>query len=298
VTPKAVFFLRSDIQMQEIYGSAAWPVVQFQEMWHRLEGQGHEIAWHPHVWRWSDQWGCWFQETKDSPWIAECLEVGYSDFAKRFGSNPVTCHMGWTFHNNCTMQKLAELGVKIDFSASPGVHFGGGPGDGGTVFDNRIDWLETPFEWYRPSESDYRRPARAGEKELAIIEVPKFTSESGVLRWLKDIAARGKRTPGHEAGAAVFLQVTALPVLYGTIIKQRLQRKEAEPFFATYFHPDELLGGKQHSSVGFLYSLDHLEKNLLRLIDSARKKGRDVAFVTGVEALKYIQRLDTRGTPG
>ncbi|UCD57397.1 MAG: hypothetical protein JSV16_16595 [Candidatus Hydrogenedentota bacterium] len=289
VGPKLVFSLRSDIQIKEIYGAASWSIDQYADTWRGLEEEGHELAWHPHLWRWSNEWGCWFQEARDSEWIDGCLELGFSEFSEALGEDPTTCHMGWAFHNDVTMRKLSELGLKVDFSASPGVYYEGGPGNAGTAFDNRADWLGTPQKWYHPSEADFRRPARAGESELAIIEVPKFTSSSGILKRVKDLASRTRKLSRSTPGTAAFLQITALPVLYNRIIRERLQRVEAEPFFATYFHPDELLADRPPSARGFLYSLENLRKNLIGIIEAVRKEGRDVAFVTGAEALRYIR---------
>ena len=40
---KALFFLRSDTQIEEIHGTAAWPVLEYDEIWRRLESEGHAI---------------------------------------------------------------------------------------------------------------------------------------------------------------------------------------------------------------------------------------------------------------
>jgi hypothetical protein len=288
VTVKAVFFLRSDVQMSEICGEASWPALEYAKMWRELEKEGHELAWHPHLWRWSPERKCWFQETKDSAWIDECLEIGHEAIVEAIGKAPQSSHMGWTFHNNTSMKKLSQLGVKIDFSASPRVFSEGGPGDAGTTYDNMIDWRGTPQAWYRPSEDDYRRPARAGERELSIIEAPKFSSRSGILKKAKGLASRS-RTASEEATAA-FVQITALPIIYRRVIRERLETEEAEPFFATYFHADELLADRPRSARGFLYSLSNLEKNIIGIVEEAGKKGREVAFLTGAAALRHIDK--------
>jgi hypothetical protein len=284
IRPRAVFCIRSDTQMQAVHGPESGPVWRYADLWRQLESEGHEMAWHPHLWRWDERDGCWFQETRDSEWIMKCLNVGHSEFSRAFGRPPVTCHMGWTFHNDATMQTISNLGVKIDFSASPGVYFEGGPGDAGSKFDNRIDWIGTPQRWYHPSSADYRRPPQGAETGLPLVELPKFTSQSALLKKAKGFASRSRK----GARSSVFLQVTALPLLYGRIIKERFRSPEAEPFFATYFHPDELLQAGYGSSRGFLYSLDNLERNLVSIIETAGKKGRDVAFVTGAEVVREI----------
>ena len=288
VEPKVVFCLRSDVQMQEICDDAAWMIKHYSDLWRRLADEGHELAWHPHLWRWSDEAKCWHQDIEDSEWIDRCLEIGLSGFSEALGSSPVTCHMGWTFHNDVTMKKISESGLKVDFSACPDVYHMGGPGNTGSTFDNMIDWRGTPQRWYRPSEADYRRPSRGGEKELDIVEVPKFTSQSKILKKAKQLASCGGKASGAEAEASAFLQITALPVIYERIIRERLQCQEADPFFASYFHPDELLPDRPRSAKGFLYSLDNLEKNLMRIIETARKSGRDVKFATGGDVVKYI----------
>ncbi|MBI5114925.1 hypothetical protein HZA56_00465 [Candidatus Poribacteria bacterium] len=288
VKPKVIFCLRADTQMRDIYGDAAWPITKYADLWRSLEQDGHELAWHPHLWRWSNESGCWYQETEDENWISECLETGHAGFTKALGKTPVTCHMGWTFHNNVSMRRISELGLRVDFSGCPGVFFGGGPGSAGTVFDNKIDWLGTPLRWYRPSEVDYRRPAGGGEAGLSVVEIPKFTTRSGVLRKVKGLAARGKRAPGTGAATAAFLQITSLPMLYSRVIAERLACREADPFFATYFHPDELLADRPRSAKNFLYSLANLEKNVKGLVRAARQDGREVSFVTGAEALEYM----------
>jgi hypothetical protein len=288
IRPKVVFCLRSDFQMKEIYGEAAWPIQRYSDMWSRLADEGHELAWHPHLWRWSDDWECWYQDIQDAEWIRKCLKTGLSAYSEATASSPITCHMGWTFHNNLTMNLISEFGLKVDFSASSGVYYEGGPGNTGTVFDNMIDWRETPHGWYRPSESDYRRPARSGENELEIVEVPKFTSQSRLLKKAKRLASRSSEKSGSESGTSVFLQITALPILYERVIKERLACQEAEPFFVSYFHPDELLSDRPRSAKGFLYSLDNMERNLVKLVDAARAKGKDVEFATGDDVVEHV----------
>ncbi len=285
--PKIIFCVRADLQMKEIYDSAAWPLEEYLPLWRQLSEWGHEIAWHPHLWRWSSTHACWYQETEDPGWIIECLETGFSAFTSVWGRAPVTCHMGWTFHSDISMKTIERLGVKMDFSASPGVFFEGGPGAAGTVFDNRIDWRGTPQKWYRPSQDDYRRPARGDEIELDIVEIPKFTSSAGMLKTAKRLASGARK--GGGSLESVFVQIAILPLLYKNVIDERLACEQAEPFFATFFHPDELMHHEPFSAGAFLYSQGHMQKNITRLIEKSRKKGRNVCFVTGSEALEHIR---------
>lgn len=289
IQPKIIFCIRSDLQMKEWYGSAGWMLEEYRSLWRELEDEGHEIAWHPHLWRWSERSRCWYQEVEDAEWIVQCLETGHADFAAKWGKKPFTCHMGWTFHNNISMHAISRLGLRMDFSASPEVFFPGGPGAAGTVFDNRIDWRGTPQSWYRPSQTDYRRPPEKGEAALDIIEFPKFSSGARRLRILKHISSGRKRKSKSQAGKGVFLQVTLLPFLYKQIIEEQMNCERSGPFFASFFHPDELLKGKALSPQSILYSGANLEKNLGSIIEKNRKQGkRNVHFVTGPEAVDFV----------
>jgi hypothetical protein len=286
--PKIIFCVRSDLQMKELYGSAGWMLEEYRPLWRELEDEGHEIAWHPHLWRWSETSRCWYQEIEDAQWIVRCLETGHADFEAKWGKKPFTCHMGWTFHNNVSMHTINRLGLKMDFSASPGVFFAGGPGAAGTTFDNRIDWRGTPKSWYRPSQADYRRPGEKRESELDIIEIPKFTSGARRLRFIKRLASGSKGKSELESGNAVFLQVTALPFLYKQIIAEQMGCERSGPFFASFFHPDELLRKRSFSSNTIVYSRNNLEKNLCSLIEKGKQRGKEVRFATGPEAIDFV----------
>jgi len=176
----------------------------------------------------------------------------------------------------------------MDFSASPGVFFAGGPGAAGTTFDNRVDWRGTPKSRYRPSQADCRRPGEKGESELDIIEIPKFTSGARRLRFLKRLASGSKGKSELESGNAVFLQVTALPFLYKQIIAEQMGCERSGPFFASFFHPDELLRKRSFSSNTIVYSRNNLERNLCSLIEKGKQRGKEVRFATGPEAIDFV----------
>jgi len=175
--PPITWCVRSDLQMAEIYGDCAWPYRQFEKLWRKLEASGDEIAWHPHLWRWSDAHGCWYQETEDDEWIAECLERGYEALCKTYGGRIITSRMGWEFHNNVTMQKIDELGIQLDMSAVPGRRRKA-KSDRGSMKHGELDWEITGPEPYHPSCKDYRRPAVDGETALDVMEVPRAACKS------------------------------------------------------------------------------------------------------------------------
>ena len=244
--------VRSDVQMKEIYGDAAWPYLEFRELWQRLQSRGDEIAWHPHVWRWSDEHRCWYQEIHDDEWIEQCLEEGYQALCRAVGRPVQSCRMGWEFHNNTSMQTLDRLGVRVDLSATPG-HYCEGTGDRGSIFHKYTDWRGTPESPYQPSVMDYRRPAREGEQELGLTEVPLWGHVA--LRWralgrayvAAKHLARGRVREALLSRKETMFHIPAFtmpPMIFTSSIGQaRVSDVPWGPVVAA-FHCDELLRGK------------------------------------------------------
>jgi len=110
---KITWFLRADDQMKVVFDDYAYPLRNFWNLWRKLKDQGNEIGWHPHLWRWSDQNGCWHQEISDKQWIGCCLENGHREFVKLF-KDLTSARTGWAFHDNFTMKKVNDLGLIAD----------------------------------------------------------------------------------------------------------------------------------------------------------------------------------------
>ena len=162
------------------------------------------------------------------------------------------------------MKKLDELGVKVDFSAVPGLRT---TSNSYKKFPYNIyDWYITPRLQYHPAETDYRRAPREGENGLSILEVPNFTSNSifwGIIAGLQ--MARKMKTPAQliqSLGKPTYwVNLTGIQRLYSPLIKglrKRLESQSRSPvFFVTYFHADELIENKSS-----IYSRDNLRRNL------------------------------------
>jgi len=187
--PKITWFVRSDEQLGIIFDDYAYPLRNFRNLWERLQKQGDEIGWHPHLWRWSNRNKCWYQEVSDKKWISHCLENGHKEFIK-LAKNLTSVRMGWSFHNNFTMKKINDLSISVDLSAFPGIRHEGSPDERGSYFVNEYDWSITPHEPYIPSKQDYRRPAKNNEQNLSILEVPITTAPKSKRRILVEEAIR------------------------------------------------------------------------------------------------------------
>jgi len=119
---KLTWYVRSDFQIKEIYGSAGWCLKEFSSFWKELEKEGDEIGWHLHLWRWEPQNKIWYQEIQDEEWIKKCILKGFMAFKEERKMPPLAVRMGWVFHNNLTMKEISTLGVKVDLSAIPGLN--------------------------------------------------------------------------------------------------------------------------------------------------------------------------------
>ena len=291
---KITWCVRSDLQMQQIYGDCEWPYAEFAELWKRLAAQGDEIAWHPHLWRWSEQHGCWYQEIEDKEWIRDCLCRGYEGLSRAIGHALITSRMGWEFHNDITMEQINDLGIKVDFSAVPG-RFTPGHRDGwGSVFNCYVDWRNTPERPYVPSVSDYRREAEAQETALTVIELPmsifrsKLLSMGAYLR--RAVRAKGRDrvrqllTVRSRSADSLKAYITIHPHIFSRLAATQISRakESGRAFLVTAFHADEMLG--RTGRMRKLYNAGYIATNLNYLRSVAHRHGVKLRFAAPLEA--------------
>jgi len=284
--------VRSDDQMARIHGHPAWAYRSFSEIWSDVRAAGDEIAWHAHLWRWDEDASCWFQEIEDKEWATACLTEGHEALRILLDHSLVTSRMGWEFHNDHTMQTVDALGIKYDFTAIPGWYT---PGETsrGSRFHCYSDWRETPRGPYRPSVTDYRKPADDGQEALSLLEVPLSTFASnfwGGLRTVrKAIRKRGPLglgaafRPDTWSSSPIKAYVTIRPVIFSKLIAARLRAVEQSPdgtaILATAFHPDEFLDDDESK----LYSSRHCPVNLRAIVTQAQARSIEPVFVTVAE---------------
>jgi hypothetical protein len=221
----------------------------------------------------------------DTAWQAKMLDEACSAYREIFPGRARSVRMGWDFHNNTTMKKLSELGIKTEFSALPGLRTR--LPSGAMLVYNIFDWYISPRAPYHPSVSDYRRGAVEGEKELDVVEIPIFISASAIwglisglqfARKMKDPTAilRAVRKPSYV------INITGKPKLFAPLLNDldgRLRRNKENYFFATYFHADELLNNKSS-----LYSRQNLCANLVSIIRICEAQGFAANFISAGEA--------------
>lgn len=283
--------IRSDEQIAGIYGDPAWSYGQFGEIWQQMREAGDELAWHPHLWRWAEHDGCWYQETEDAAWIEDCLDEGYGALADRMGDAPRTSRMGWEFHNNASMNTLRKLPVEVDMTAIPGRFIAGGPDRDGSVFARHLDWRGAPEEAYVPKTSDYRKPARPGEENglvelpMSVFRSPSLSAVAALRRLPRQPVAQSVTELTHLA-QPLKAYITSNPYVFGRLAAGQMARaqRQRHGLLVTAFHPDELLSG--YGDAG--NSAANFRTNLQRLRRMAQQKGVRLRFMNAREALDTI----------
>lgn len=292
---RITWFVRSDEQMKIIFDDYVYPLKKFRNLWKGLEHQGDEIGWHPHLWRWSKQNKCWYQEIYDKKWMSHCLEKGHKEFLK-LAKNLTSVRMGWGFHNTFTMKKINDLGLTVDLSASPGLEHQGSPDERGSHFLNAYDWSTTPEKPYHPSQQDYRRPAKNNEKGLNILEIPITTAPKkpnkiliGKALKLTPISLRRRLLKGADIQSKhtqhryiVNITDSGFQHIAKRKLRQARRNPETDTNLVAIFHPIEFFKPKAFHIFG---------KNLTILAELSKILKIPLRFLTATQMAKEIKNV-------
>jgi hypothetical protein len=275
-------FIRSDFQIAELCGTPGWMLHEFSGLWEQFINKGHEIGWHPHLWRWSEKIGSWYQEMFDAKWIKEqCLNPGFADFKRQLPVN--ISRMGWCYHNNITMSFMDTLGIEADFSGLAGLVSGIRDGRALRSFDIS-DWSLTPDYAYYPSMVDYRRPARYGEDSLSILEVPQNTLRLSTSLRIGRIVKTLLRGKPIDASTRLMINMYSHnSYLVRIFVEQHLTRARSEmhPVILSWpIHADDLL---------LEVNLHTFRRNMDLLKNTAKQFKVKLGFKTATQVIKHIK---------
>lgn len=256
------WMLRSDEQMATVYGEPAHAADEFADFWTSRREAGDEIGWHPHTWRYSEAERVWYQELSDEDWIRSCFEDGFASLTRRFPFR--ASKTGWTYHNNVTMRLLADLGVKVDLSAIPGMAYKGTvPGTNHPL--GEYDWTRCPQEPYHPRVDDYQLPGDGSA--LPILEVPNWTFPIG---WARRLLHRARGRSWRDF---------ANPAKNPSLVENGFGNPPHTVPFVCYFHPEELL------SPTWMFGVAEVVKNITNLLEACRDRGTGSRFVVASELI-------------
>jgi len=264
---KVTFLIRSDSCIAETFGEYAYCAKVSHDFLDELRSEGHEIGWHPHLWRWTGKWAA---ELEDGEYMKQCFVKGFDSLCDYFRVRSV--RTGWDFMSNEIMQILESLGLRTDFSALPGIKYQ--EGEHGI----RCDWIGAPTTFYFPSRKDYRRPAV--EACFNVLEMPiTLTKTPRPVRWFHLFADRCRKaqrwgTP-YEA-----MNFAKHPIFNWNGFDRVFTEDEHTKYVLSYFHPSDV------ASAG-IFSIEYLENNIKYLLTRCREQKRQLITMTATEAAEH-----------
>jgi hypothetical protein len=249
--PKVIWHLRSDCQIEEIWGSWCYPCEEYLHLWKDFESQGDEIGWHAHLWRLNERDNSWYQEINDRDWIAHCLLNGYHAISKYFKIRGA--RMGWSFHDNFTMNILKSIGIEYDLSAIPGLK-------NLNCVNNIYNWENADLIPYFPSNNNYMI---GNIEKNSILEIPITTYD---LPTYMKLFLRKRLMTANIAKSPFFFK--------HALKKIERSKKHCCSILNAFFHPSDLKSGNA------LFSSRYFEKNLMSIYNLKNFK---ILFVTPSE---------------
>lgn len=253
---KATWFIRADSQIGYYFGDDAYLFSKYKELWDRFILRGHELAWHPHLYKFQNH--VWEQELDEvelfnqmESSLRAIYDQGWTIKASRIGE---------AYFSNAISANLKKLGIKVDSSALPGRIRKDG--------ERTIDWLNVPRKPYYPSANDYRIPA---DRMVSHLEIP-FT--------MVDVIADYDTIPLKRYVDLSFWHRSIKDGIEASIQENMI--------FNTIIHPSTVIPGIVSKPHGLLsFSMDEVKKNLDFILDTAEKKSIEYQFVTISEIKQF-----------
>lgn len=266
LVPRLIWNIRADKQVKYFHGKYEYC---FEEYFKHLHdpNQNDEIAWHHHMY--DEKEGVFFPNF-NKEFIIEQIPEAYS-FIKKY--NLRTLHTGWCFNNTYSINKYNDVGIKIDYSYLPGVYM---------IHESGYDYSRVKnFSPFIPSRSDYQKSLKDSNSN-SITEIPTSTVKNRFLS-IKNILGNARRKNYNVLNACKysFIQINANPVLFKPFVKSFFRDNKDNDYFITYFHADELLSNDLKSiPAKLLYDKSFMSKNIIYLINMAKKHNREISFET------------------
>ena len=169
------WFLRADPQIRETWGRADHVAEACPEILRAIDDHGDACGIHPHVWRWSQRLGGWFNDMGDPDWVAECLSTSIEAFRGMVGRAPDACRFGDRWLDQRAVDLMGESGIRYDLTIEPGLR-DGSVGDDPHATGRLPDYRGAPRVPYRPAEGRFLEPAAGADATGALWMVPVTTT--------------------------------------------------------------------------------------------------------------------------
>ena len=151
------WFYRLDPQIEEGYGRADFPLTKYEFYIESFQKNGDDIGIHPHYYKWSDIHKTWVQNRGDENWTHYCVQMCFEVFAKTLGKKSDSIRFGERWMSNSALALAEKMGARFDLTPEPG-HQARGALVNDELFTGFLpDYIDTPQEPYRPSQTDFRK---------------------------------------------------------------------------------------------------------------------------------------------
>jgi hypothetical protein len=160
--------LRIDPQIALGYGTPAYVFRRYGSFVEDALHAGDAVGVHPHAWRWDGPDQGWVSDHLDQAWVNECLEMAVSTYVDELGAAPSFHRYGGLWMSTATMNRVRDLGVRIDLTVEPGQPpiIGSAPHLGGLYRGGTADCRSAPRHPYHPDAQDFCRAAPGRTDDL------------------------------------------------------------------------------------------------------------------------------------
>ena len=259
------WFVRADGQLESILGDAAYLLEKYENFWNAVTRAGHELGWHPHLYR---------QAKADDPAILitdprkaqEELERLWSKVRTSLPATSFRHGEGW--HTEETYSTVERLGFRCDSTAIPGRQGAAG---------HPMNWSNAPNQPYFPAPSNL---CQAG-LERPLLELPMNT-------WLL-------QAPYDASPRIRYMNPAVHPELFANALRNWENTRKFSPselhIWVMIFHPDEILASLEKDEL-YSRSAAALCGNLLSFEESLQRVGQEFEWVTVSQAAqRWKQQL-------
>lgn len=247
------WFIRVDGQLESVLGSAEYLLEKHNSAWTELQKAGHELAWHPHLYRQPRQ-------ADPATLISDPMEAGdelerlWESIKNSFHPQAFRNGEGW--HTPKTYAVIENFGFGCDSTAIPGRRGSKG---------HPMNWEKAPNLPYFPSAGDLCTPGAP----RPMVELPMNTWR---LQGPDDATARLR-----------YLNPAVHPHIFAKALKNwENARTEVGVEFCVWvmiFHPDEV-DPNQPADALYSRSVRDLTTNLAAFVDSVRRLQHEFEWST------------------
>lgn len=251
------WFIRADGQLESILGTPFYLLERYASFWSKLRGYGHELGWHPHLYR--------QLRAEDIPVLItdpkaaqEELERLWSRLNANFVATAFRHGEGW--HTPETYTTVERLGFRCDSTAIPGRTGGNG---------HPMNWNAALNEPYFPSL-----------EELCKSGPPRPMLELPMNTWLL-------QAPHDPAPKVRYMNPAVHPSLFAKALEtweNACEYSSSESgVWVMIFHPDEVLPTESADGL-YSRSISTLCRNLHLMAERLRRRGHTFEWTTVSDA--------------